>query len=291
MGDHRFGKVGRTMAVVLFGMLACTLSASLLRADDFRYPLSVAATADGTVYVADLRLPGIWKLANGKAEVFFQASKKFRTPLNAVRCVAIDAKGQLLAGDSATREVYRFDKSGKPVGLTNGGIGIPMDIAVDAKGDLYVADLELHRIWKVPANGGKPEEFAQVAAPRGVTFDAMGRLWVVCDDKRNKLQLLRISPDGKAEPVVKGRVFQFPHNVVLDEKNVAYVSDGFQKAIWRIDESGKPEKWITGKPLINPVGLCWHKGTLLVADPHAKAIYAASPDGKLTPFVAPKISD
>jgi len=50
-----------------------------------------------------------------------------------VRCVAAgiyDDQGKLLAGDSATREVYRFDEAGNPVPLTKGKIGIATAIAV-----------------------------------------------------------------------------------------------------------------------------------------------------------------
>ena len=62
------------------------------RAEDFKYPLSAAVTADSTVYVADRNLPGIWKITNGKKEIFFQGSEKFRTPLNAVRCYSSEIK-------------------------------------------------------------------------------------------------------------------------------------------------------------------------------------------------------
>ena len=85
---------------------------------EFDYPLAVTATADGIVYVADRNLPGIWKIEDGKKSIFFQGSKKFRTPLNAIRCLAIDHEGKLLAGDSSTREVYRFDDAGQPQPLT-----------------------------------------------------------------------------------------------------------------------------------------------------------------------------
>ena len=66
------------------------------------YPLDVSVAADAkTLYLVDRKLPGLWKAtATGKLEVFFQASKKFRTPLNAVRCIAGDGKGGLLVGDS-----------------------------------------------------------------------------------------------------------------------------------------------------------------------------------------------
>ena len=60
---------------------------------EFNYPLAVIATESGTVYVADRNLPGVWKVEDGKKSIYFQGSKKFRTPLNAIRCLAIDHEG------------------------------------------------------------------------------------------------------------------------------------------------------------------------------------------------------
>src|SRR5690606_10448952 len=61
-------------------------------ADDagiFHYPVDVVAAGE-VLYVADLRLPGLWKVVDGKAEVFVQGEKRYRTPLNAIRCLALD---------------------------------------------------------------------------------------------------------------------------------------------------------------------------------------------------------
>ncbi len=89
-------------------------------ATEFVYPLAVTAQADGLIFVADRNLPGIWKVENGQKSVYFQGSKEFRTQRNAVRCLAIDHQGKLLAGDSSTREVYRFDDAGQAQPLTDG---------------------------------------------------------------------------------------------------------------------------------------------------------------------------
>jgi sugar lactone lactonase YvrE len=199
--------------------------------------------------------------------------------LNAVRCVALDKTGSLLAGDSATREVYRFGDDGKPVPLTNGGIGIPMGITVDSKGQLLVADLELHRIWKVPAEGGEPEQLAEVPAPRGVCIDDDDNLWVVSHGKDH---VVRVSPDGKVETVVKGRPFQFPHTIVLDQDKTAYVCDGYAKAVWKVPPGGEPAKWVSGEPLVNPVGLAQRGDGLLVVDPRANAVFEVDATGKPT---------
>lgn len=273
-------RIGAVRCLAWLALLVATAASvpAVSRAQGLQYPLSAAVLPDGKLYLADRNLPGIWRAEGGTLQVFFQGSKKFRTPLNAVRCVAADGQGRLLAGDSSTRDVYRFDGAGQPVPLTNGGIGIPMDIAVDAEGRLLVADLELHCIWRVPAAGGMPEKLAEIRAPRGLTMAADGALWVLnsSDD-----QLVRIDAQGQLTPVVRGQPFRFAHDVVLDDAGTAYVSDGYAKAIWKVPPSGPPVKWVEGPPLTNPVGLAWRDKQLLVVDPRLPGVLQIAPDGKI----------
>jgi sugar lactone lactonase YvrE len=260
-------------------LLLVMVASSGSAADQMQYPLAATVGHAGEVFVADRELPGVWRAEGGKLSLFFQGSKRFRTPLNAVRCLAIDRDGSVLAGDTSTREVYRFDKDSKPAGLTSGGIGMPMGIAVTSQGDLLVSDLELHRIFKVPSQGGKAQVFAEVRAPRGICVDSEDRLWVVSHDKD---QLVRVLPDGKVQTVVEGRPFQFPHGVAVGADNWAYVTDGYAKAVWRIAPGEKPQKWISGEPLVNPVGIVMGKSGLLVVDPHAKAVFQIDASGKVS---------
>lgn len=250
-------------------------------AADMQYPLSIAGGKDQAVFVADRFLPGIWKISDGKFELYFQGSKKFGTPLNAVRCVAVDSKGRLVAGDSATRDIYRFNAENKPEPLTKARIGTPMAIAFDSKGDILVCDLEIQQVVKVPEAGGEPVMFAEVTGPRGIAVDADDRAWVISNGGKN--QVLRILPDGKVEKVPEGRPFEFPNHIALDKDQNAYVCDNYSHAVWRIPKDGKPEKWISGKPLDMPVGVAVVGENVWIADPHAKMIFQATLDGKLTP--------
>ena len=270
-------------STIVLTAIAATLAQDAKPARGLVYPLDVSVTADAkTLFLVDRKLPGLWKAgADGKLAVFFQASKKFRTPLNAVRCIAADGKGGLLVGDSGTREVYRFSAAGKSTPLTKGGIGIAMGIAVNAKGTIFVSDLELQRIWTVPAAGGEPKEFAVLPAPRGMTFDKKGQLWVVSGGPRN--QLVKIAADGKITPVVKDRTFVYPNDVAVSADGTAYVSDGYADCIWKVSADGKTSKWVSGKPLDNPVGLDWQGTTLLVVDSRAGKLFSITPDAKLAP--------
>jgi hypothetical protein len=260
-------------------------------ADEMRYPLALAAVPDGPIYIVDRGLlptnaPGVWKFADGKLSWFYQGEKKFRTPLNAARCAALDHQGRLLVGDSSTREVYRFSEDGKPEPLTKGvnaGIGIPMALAVNKAGDIFVCDLETQFIYKIPAAGGAAERFAQPGPCRGIAIDDQDRLWLVVHAKN---QIVRITPDAKSEVVLDKWPFQFPHHIVLDKDLNAYVADGYAKAVWKIDSAGKPTKFVEGPPLDNPVGLAWWGEKLLIADPRANAVFEVGTDGKLTTIVA-----
>ncbi|MBC7855494.1 MAG: NHL repeat-containing protein, partial [Pirellulaceae bacterium] len=210
----------------------------LVSAAELLYPLSVVADASGNIFVADRELPGIWKVADGALSLHFKGEKKFGTPLNAVRCLALDHEGKLLAGDSATREIYRFDAEGKPLQLTKGGIGIPIAIAVAKSGEIFVADLELHIIYKVAAAGGAPAEFSKVNAPRGMTIDAEDNLWIICH--RDDL-LIKLSPEAKKTVVVKGQPLtapSFPAGVVVGKDGTAFIADGYNRAVWKVAAVG-----------------------------------------------------
>jgi DNA-binding beta-propeller fold protein YncE len=269
-------------SLLLISITIASTSSAQEVATEFKYPLAVAAAADGTVYVADRTLPGIWKLEGDKKTVFFQASKKFRTPLNAVRCLAFDHQGKLLAGDSSTREVFRFDDAGQPQPLTKGWIGIPMALAVAPDGTIYTADLELHRIWKMPAEGSeKPTEFAVINSPRGLTLDPDGNLWVLSTSSKDG-QIQKVTPDGKIEPFIKDHPFNLPHNIVRMDDGSFFVTDNYEHTVWKVTPDGKPEKFVTGAPLDRPVGLCRSGANLLVADPHIRTIFTLAPDKTLT---------
>lgn len=250
---------------------------------DLVYPLSIAVAPAGDMFLADRNAHSVWKVSGETLSLFSHGSPKFRTPLNAIRCVEIDSDGNVLAGDSSTRDVYRLDATGKPTGLARPstkdfGIGIPMDIVVDSQGDLLVSDLERPgRIWRVPKAGGQPQEVLKINAPRGIAIDSEDRLWVIANRS-----LVRLTSEGKPETIVEDGVFSYPHTVVVDKQGTAYVCDGYAAAIWRVAAGKKPEKWVSGEPLVRPVGIAWQGENLVVVDPHAKAVIQITPDGKPT---------
>lgn len=247
-----------------------------------QYPLAVTVGPDGTIYVADLEMHGVWQLKDGQLSPYYQGSKKFRTPLNAVRCLAIDKEGRLLAGDSATREVYRFTGPGEMVPLTKGHVGIPMCLGVASDGSIVVSDIEIQRLMRIPAAGGEPQEIKPLAAVRGLVVDTDDQIYALAHQADS---LFQVAPDGsKQEVLLKGRAFQFSHHLVKDANGDFWTVDGYAKGLYRIPKTGEaPVAAHVGPPLKNPVGLARDGDSLLIADPHAKGIFRydpAKPEGE-----------
>lgn len=265
------------MKIIALLLAGISVTTSVAIADEgpngFLYPIGVAVTSESEIYVVDRRLPGVWKVAGGKPSVFFQAAKKFRTPLNAPRCIAVDQNGQVLVGDSATRDVYRIDGQGQATSLAGGKIGIPTAIAVGKDGDIFVADLDLQQICLLPTKGTKqPQVIAKVPSPRGLAVLPTGGL-LVLSSTNPQGQILQVSLDGKV--TVRGETsFGMPHQLVRLEDGTLFITDNYQHCLWKVSSAGVAEKWLTGAPLDRPVGLCRMGDKLLVTDPHIKTVFA-----------------
>jgi sugar lactone lactonase YvrE len=261
-------------------LIICSANVSLAAQEPsqiatWKYPISVTASADA-IYVADRQLPGIWVVKDGKAEVYFQADKKIGSVLNAVRCLALDQSGHLVAGDSATRDVYRFDDQRVPLALTGGKIGIPMGIAVAKDGTLFVSDLELKQIVRIPVDSRNVEVVVGVEAPTGLALAANGDVLVIC---RAKDPVRRVTAAGEVSVVVSGTPFGFPQDIAVDGEGKIFVTDGYAKAIFSATSGEAPTKIFAGDPLVHPVGICRSGDVMLVVDPRAKKLFRLVDDG------------
>ncbi len=244
------------------------------------YPLDGVVDGDGSVWIVDRNLPGVWRYSDSALEIAVRGDKKFRKPLNAVRCIAWSPSGELTVGDPATREIYRRNVQGEMVPTASGLIGIPVDLAYANDGTLYIADVERRVVWKQTSAQDKPVVFANVN-PRGLFVDAQDRLWVVSQDEK---QLLRLDAQANVETIVSERVFEFPHQVVVDSQGRAWVSDGYKKALWLVQDGAKPVVAFSGEPLQNPVGLFLIDDQPAIVDPHAQTVFRMR-DGKPEPWI------
>lgn len=259
-------------ALVMIGLLnpsvACAQEAAAAAPI---YPISVATAPDGAKYIVDRDLPGVWKVVDGKAEIFFQGPKQLRQPLNAPRCVAVSPSGEVFVGDSAGCNVFRIAAGEQPVAVSPERIGVPMALAFDAEGNLFVADIEVHRVLKLTfGDATQVETVARVRAVRGLAIDAQQQLWVL-SGYQDPVRVLQA--DGSLKTVVAGTPFPYPASLAFTTDGKLWISDSYAHSVSTISAEGEVTAMVTGDPLVYPVGLCASGETVLVADPRAACIW------------------
>lgn len=179
----------------------------------------------------------------------------------------------------------------------------PSAIALDAAGNVYVADTWNHSIRKMTPGGqvttlaGSGEagyrdglgKVAQFTAPSGLVVDRQGNVYVA--DTGNQ-RIRRISPDGSVKTVAgtgdagfadgpeASAKFNLPSGITIDKTGNLYVADASNNRIRKIDSTGTVntlagsgvEGFSDGSgsqaKFNNPFGITFDptSGTLLVAD-------------------------
>ena len=197
----------------------------------------------------------------------------------------------------------------------------PNGVAVDAAGNVYVADSNNDVIRKVSAGGAVTTlagadgsagfsnglgSAAQFRTPGGIALDAQGNLYVA-DSGNNAVR--KIAPSGSVSTLAGGggsgnldgagsaAQFSFPRAVAVDASGTVYVSDSGNNEIRKIDTSGNVTTLAgagqrgssdgqgSAAQFGNPVGVAVDSlGNVFVADSNNGTIREISPSGAVTTF-------
>jgi sugar lactone lactonase YvrE len=199
--------------------------------------------------------------------------------LNHPRQLAIDAGGNVFVAEVDNHRVRRIDPGGTittVAGTTAGFSGDlgpataaqlrrPVDVAVDAAGNVFVADLDNHRIRRIDAatgiittvagttggfsGDGGPATAAQLFAPYSIAVDGAGNLFI--GDLGNQRVrhvdagtgiITTVAGTGTAGfsgdggPAVAAELYQ-PIDVVVDAAGNVFVADFSNSRVRRVDGS------------------------------------------------------
>ena len=204
----------------------------------FNDPEKLVADAAGNVYVADTGNSSIRRIdaATGAVTTFSgngqsgyvdgpAATARFNGPIG----LALDpTSGNIYVADADNYRIRRIDASGTATTLAGSGVrGFldgpaatarffePQGIALDAQGNLYIADRAAHRIRMLTPGGvvstyagagtagylDGPAASARFSSPVSVAVDAAGAVYVL---DRDNQRVRRIAPGGGAVSTVAG---------------------------------------------------------------------------------------
>jgi hypothetical protein len=195
--------------------------------------------------------------------------------------LAVDAAGDLFIADAGNNEVREVTPAGTistvagdgtPGDSGDGGpatsaeIQSPEGVAVDAAGDLFIADAGNSDVREVTPSGtistvvgdgtagfagdGGPATSAEIDNPQGVAVDAAGDLWIVDRDNRRIREVAPggtiSSPVGCGEYLFSGNGGQAsaseintPIDVVANAAGDVYFSDSLDNEVREITPSGE----------------------------------------------------
>ena len=272
-------------------------------------PVGVSA-ANGTVYVSDTGANVVAAVAGGTTTAFAGSLSAFgehgdggtATSASMYRAggTAEDAKGDIFiadSGDNTVREVTpngiirRFSGTGiaglgfagpRPLGFpaTLSSLDRPQDVAVNAQGDVFIADTYNNRVVEVTPSGqvfavagdgiagysgdGHLAAFAELSQPTGVAVDAQGNLYFA-DSANNVIRRV----DART-----GIITTVAGDFAADKAN-----DG----LGGFSGDGGPA---TSAQLNDPQGIAIDgAGDLFIADTFNNAIREVTPDGTITTVV------
>jgi gliding motility-associated-like protein len=115
------------------------------------------------------------------------------------------------------------------------GFSRPRNLAIDAIGNIYIADYQSNTIKKMPAGGGLPVIIGSgFSGPSGVAVDAAGNVYVA-DYLSN---LVKKIPAGGGATVNVGSGFLHPNGVAVDGAGNIFVVDNGNHAMKEIPAGG-----------------------------------------------------
>jgi uncharacterized protein YecT (DUF1311 family)/sugar lactone lactonase YvrE len=144
--------------------------------------------------------------------------------------MALDGAGNVFAGDGNT--IFKFTPDGKKSTFAP-GIGNPVDLTFDDKGNLFVVDQGSRSILKFSPDGTRTTFVSGLGYPTGLTVDGAGDLFVADQGSHS---ILKFSPDGTKATFASG--LSSPYFETFDRSGNLFVSERDSGRIFKFAPDG-----------------------------------------------------
>lgn len=154
-----------------------------------------------------------------------------------------------LAIDAAGNLFIADENGGEVLKVTAGGVHTvyasgmfkPTGLALDGAGNLWIADPGAHAVWEVTPAGVQTQPLTTLTNPFGLAFDGAGNLYFV---DASLDHITRISPQGVQTSLGSG--FNFPAGVAVDNAGNVYVADVGNGVVHEITPANAMTSFATG---------------------------------------------
>ncbi|MFY0510159.1 RICIN domain-containing protein [Streptomyces anulatus] len=253
-------------------------------------PYGIAVDSAGSVYFSDHSNHRIRRVTtDGKINTVAGATAGFRgdagpavsAQLNGPREVAVDRAGAVYVADSSNHRVRKITADGQISTVAGSGVAgfggdggpataarlnLPLGVAVDSAGALYVCDYHNQRVRKITADGqistvagsgvagfagdGGSAVTAQLRNPYAVVVNSDGELFIA-DSSNHRVR--KITADGQISTVAgtgsagyggddgpaTSAKLNTPLGVVVDSTGVLYISDYQNHRVRKVTPDGQ----------------------------------------------------
>jgi len=257
----------------------------------FQNPCGIALDGSGGIYIADTGNDAIRKVSgstistvagNGSSGFSGDDAAAKDAMLFVPLGMVVDSSGNLYFADSFNHRIRKIATDGKissivggsPGYLGDGGPAIdarlsaPRDLALDAGGNLYIADTFNHSIRKVAPDGtittvaggntrgfygdGGPATNARLNYPQGVAVDGSGNIYIA-DTANNRIRMVTengiiatiagsgsFGQGGDGGPA-KNAQLRFPSGIIADASGNVWITDDQNSRVRKLTRDAAPE--------------------------------------------------